>query len=188
MTVWRGIILLMGMAASQATWAFCTGVGSFTINPGTVVVQRDATVGQPISDWLVSNQGVAYQDCNYDGTPQYAITTGIKNTGSKASVTWNGEAVYNTSVRGVGFVYEGRLSVDSTPLPGNWTGIASGQSQAALCTTSASRSIAPTGAVAGERGTGRSATGGRYRYHAAPERLLDGLSARDCRNWRGGGV
>jgi hypothetical protein len=144
MTVWRGIILLMGMAASQATWAFCTGVGSFTINPGTVVVQRDATVGQPISDWLVSNQGVAYQDCNYDGTPQYAITTGIKNTGSKASVTWNGEAVYNTSVRGVGFVYEGRLSVDSTPLPGNWTGIASGQSQVYIMTISHSVGYHPS--------------------------------------------
>ncbi|AVH19831.1 hypothetical protein CWR52_22810 [Enterobacter sp. SGAir0187] len=94
MTVWRVIILLAGMAFCQASWAFCSVTGSFSISPGTVVVQRDAVVGQPISDWLMSNEGVAYQNCNYDGTTQYTIRAGIKNTGAKASVTWNGEAVF----------------------------------------------------------------------------------------------
>lgn len=129
MRVWRIIILLAGIAFFQTSWAFCTATGSFSISPGTVIVQRDATVGQPISDWLMSNEGVAYQDCNYDSTPQYAIVAGIKNTGAKASITWNGEAVFKTNVPGVGYVFEGRTSVDSTPLPESWSGIASGQSQ-----------------------------------------------------------
>ncbi|KLV52812.1 fimbrial protein [Citrobacter sp. MGH104] len=129
MTLWRGMILLVSLAFSQASWALCSITGSFSISPGTVVVQRDAVVGQPISDWLMSNQGVAYQDCNFDSTPQYAINAGIKNTGAKASITWNGEAVFKTNVPGVGYVFEGRTSVDSNPLPENWTGIASGQSQ-----------------------------------------------------------
>lgn len=130
MTVWRGIILLVGMAFCQASWALCSVSGSFSISPGTVVVQRDAVVGQPISDWLMSNEGVAYQNCNYDSTLQYDIYAGIKNTGAKSSLTWNGEAVFNTNVPGVGYVFEGRTSVDSNPLPENWTGITSGQSQA----------------------------------------------------------
>lgn len=129
MTLWRGTILLVSLAFSQAPWALCSITGSFSISPGTVVVQRDAVVGQPISDWLMSNQGVAYQDCNFDSTPQYAINAGIKNTGAKASITWNGEAVFKTNVPGVGYVFEGRASADSNPLPENWTGIASGQSQ-----------------------------------------------------------
>ncbi|MDZ4034392.1 fimbrial protein [Kluyvera ascorbata] len=129
MRVWRGILLLVGMAVCQTSWAFCSVTGSFSINPGTVVVPPDAAVGQPISDWVMSNEGVAYQNCNYDATPQYVINSGIKNTGPKASLTWNGEAVFNTNVPGVGYVFEGRSSVDSNPLPENWTGIASGQSQ-----------------------------------------------------------
>lgn len=129
MRVWRGMILLAGILFCQASWAFCTSSVSFSISPGTVVVQRDVGVGEPISDWLVSNQGMAYQDCNYDATPQYVIKAGIKNTGSRASVNWNGEAVFNSNVAGVGFVFEGRSSVDSNPLPENWIGIASGQSQ-----------------------------------------------------------
>jgi type 1 fimbria pilin len=41
-------------------------------------------------------------------------------------------------------VYEGRLSVDSTPLPGNWTGIASGQSQVYIMTISHSVGYHPS--------------------------------------------
>ena len=144
MTVWRGMILLVSMAICQTSWAFCSVTGSFSISPGTVVVQRDAVVGQPISDWLMSNEGVAYQNCDYDGTPQYAIISGIKNTGAKASVTWNGEAVFNTNVPGVGYVFEGRTSVDSNPLPENWTGIASGQSQVFIIQISHSAGYHPS--------------------------------------------
>ncbi|MGV4091002.1 fimbrial protein [Citrobacter freundii] len=144
MTVWRGMILLVGMAICQTSWAFCSATGSFSISPGTVVVQRDAVVGQPISDWLMSNAGVAYQDCNYDATPQYAINAGIKNTGAKASITWNGEAVFKTNVPGVGYVFEGRTSVDSNPLPENWTGIASGQSQVFIIQISHSAGYHPS--------------------------------------------
>ncbi|HHG0683651.1 fimbrial protein [Enterobacter cloacae] len=144
MNMWRWMIILVGLTVSQASWALCSASGSFSISPGSIVVQRDAVVGQPISDWLMSNQGVAYQNCNYDSTTQYLIVAGIKNTGSKASVTWNGEAVFNTNVAGVGFVFEGRTSFDSNPLPDNWTGIASGQSQVFTTQTSHSSGYHPS--------------------------------------------
>ncbi|EFI3319830.1 TPA: hypothetical protein SI397_001420 [Escherichia coli] len=41
MRVWRGMILLAGILFCQASWAFCTSSVSFSISPGTVVVQRD---------------------------------------------------------------------------------------------------------------------------------------------------
>ncbi|ELC7203509.1 fimbrial protein [Enterobacter hormaechei] len=144
MMLWRGMMLLVGLAFCQASWALCSITGSFSISPGTVVVQRDAVVGQPISDWLMSNQGVAYQNCNFDSTPQYDINAGIKNTGAKASITWNGEAVFKTNVPGVGYVFEGRTSVDSNPLPENWTGIASGQSQVFIIQISHSAGYHPS--------------------------------------------
>ncbi|MBB8528059.1 hypothetical protein U9Z62_03840 [Escherichia coli] len=45
MRVWRGMILLAGILFCQASWAFCTSSVSFSISPGTVVVQRDVGGG-----------------------------------------------------------------------------------------------------------------------------------------------
>ena len=129
MKLWCTIIFLAGIAFSHLSWASCVPGGNFSVSYGTITVQRDVVVGQPISDWLVSSQGVVYQNCNYDNVPQYPISSGIKSTNSRASITWNGEAVFNTNISGVGFVLEGRTSFDSTPLPNSWTGIESGQSQ-----------------------------------------------------------
>lgn len=127
------LLLLPGMRV----WAFCTPTGSFSVNTGNITVQRDVAVGQPISGWLVSNGGQAYNNCNYDATPQYPIVSGIKSNNQHSSgLRYNGETVFDTNVPGVGFVIEALTSFGSNPLTGTWQGISAGNTQTSLAATS----------------------------------------------------
>ncbi|MEQ0274292.1 fimbrial protein [Klebsiella sp. CN_Kp100] len=134
MMQWACMLVLL--AISSGVNAACDAVGSFTLNPGSVTVQRDVAVGQPFTDWIYSNSGVAYQNCNYDSQLQYNIENGIKSyNGRSSGLSYNGEAVFDTNLPGVGFVVEGNAQVGSQAWIG-WQGIKAGTSEKSVVKTS----------------------------------------------------
>lgn len=127
--------LLALLAVSVSTKAACDAVGSFTLNPGSIIVQRDVTVGQPFTDWIYSNSGMAYQNCSFDGQLQYDIENGIKSyNGRSSGLSYNGETVFDTNLPGVGFVLEGNAQSDSQGWSG-WQGIRSGATEQMIVKT-----------------------------------------------------
>lgn len=129
------VYLLVLLATSSGVKAACDAVGSFTINPGSITVQRDMAVGQPITDWLYSNSGVAYQNCNYDAQLQYNIENGVKSyNGRSSGLSYNGETVFDTALPGVGFVLQSRAQKGSQGWTG-WNGISAGKTQAPVLYT-----------------------------------------------------
>lgn len=123
------VYLLVLLATSSGVKAACDAVGSFTINPGSITVQRDMAVGQPITDWLYSNSGVAYQNCNYDAQLQYNIENGVKSyNGRSSGLSYNGETVFDTALPGVGFVLQSRAQKGSQGWTG-WNGLSAGKTQ-----------------------------------------------------------
>lgn len=131
---WGYILVLL--AISGGVNAACDAVGSFTINPGSITVQRDVAVGQPFTDWIYSNSGVAYQNCNYDSQLQYNIENGVKSyNGRSSGLSYNGETVFDTVLPGVGFVIEGNAQVGSQAWIG-WQGIKAGTTEETVVRTS----------------------------------------------------
>ncbi|WP_334652691.1 hypothetical protein [Klebsiella michiganensis] len=130
---WGYILVLL--AISGGVNAACDAVGSFTINPGSITVQRDVAVGQPFTDWIYSNSGVAYQNCNYDSQLQYNIENGVKSyNGRSSGLSYNGEKVFDTVLPGVGFVIEGNAQVGSQAWIG-WQGIKAGTTEETVVRT-----------------------------------------------------
>lgn len=130
---WGYILVLL--AISGGVNAACDAVGSFTINPGSITVQRDVAVGQPFTDWIYSNSGVAYQNCNYDSQLQYNIENGVKSyNGRSSGLSYNGETVFDTVLPGVGFVIEGNAQVGSQAWIG-WQGIKAGTTEETVVRT-----------------------------------------------------
>ncbi|WP_058912081.1 fimbrial protein [Entomohabitans teleogrylli] len=121
------IVLFFCTSLSFGVYAYCDAVGNFTIPAGDIQVQRDAVIGQPISEWIYSNEAAAYQNCNYDteSISGYAIESGIKSYNSQGSgMTYDGKIVFNTNLAGVGFILEGDAKMSSDPWTG-WKGITS---------------------------------------------------------------
>lgn len=136
--------LVMLLVVSGGAKAACDAVGSFSINPGSVTVQRDVVVGQPFTDWIYSNAGVAYRNCSYDGLLQYNIENGIKSYNGRSSrLSYNGETVFDTNLPGVGYVVEGNAQVGSQGWTG-WQGIKTGTTGEALVKTSHNNGDRPT--------------------------------------------
>jgi type 1 fimbria pilin len=109
--------LIIFISANTAK-AACDAVGNFTVNPGNITVQRDVATGQPMTDWYYSNEAVSYRKCNYDSQLQYRIENGIKSyNGRSSGLSYNGETVLDTNLRGVGVIFQGRTRANS----GNWT-------------------------------------------------------------------
>lgn len=133
MMQWGLVILLVISGGAKAA---CDAVGSFTISPGSITVQRDVTVGQPFTDWIYSNSGLAYKNCNYDSQLQYNIENGIKSyNGRTSGLNYNGETVFNTNLAGVGFVIEGNAQIGSGAWVG-WQGILAGTAEETVVKTS----------------------------------------------------
>ncbi len=142
MMLW--VCLLVLLTISNGVNAACDAVGSFTISPGSITVQRDVAVGQPFTDWIYSNSGVAYQNCNYDSQLQYNIENGIKSyNGRSSGLSYNGETVFDSNLPGVGFVIEGSASVNSQGWTG-WQGILAGTTEEKVVSTSHNNGSRPT--------------------------------------------
>lgn len=104
---------------SSVAMANCTIAGSFSFDVGKITVQRDVAVGQPISDWIYTSQGIAYKPCVNFNT-SYAIVSGVGSYNSHTSLKYNGSTVFNSNLSGVGFVLEGRTSIENDSWSG-WT-------------------------------------------------------------------
>ncbi len=137
---WGLMVFLMISGGAKAA---CDAVGSFTLSPGSITVQRDVTVGQPFTDWIYSNSGVAYQNCNYDSLLQYNIENGIKSyNGRSSGLSYNGETVFDTNLAGVGFVIEGNAQMNSMAWAG-WQGILTGATEETVVKTSHANGARP---------------------------------------------
>ncbi|WP_347254505.1 fimbrial protein [Leminorella grimontii] len=130
-----GLVLFANVPPAQGAELYCMPVSSFSINVGNVSVQRDISVGQPIGDWIESSSAVSYVECNYDYYPSDPIVSGIKSYNSFAGITYNGHAVFNTNLTGVGFIIEGKAYFNTTSSWSSWAGVSAGTDQRDLLAT-----------------------------------------------------
>ncbi|WP_058911250.1 fimbrial protein [Entomohabitans teleogrylli] len=127
-TIWQGGLFIL-LSVPLKTLALCEAVGAFSINAGSITVQRDAQVGQPISDWLYSGRGMSYQNCNYDTMAQYSLETGVRsNNGRSSGLLYATDTVFDTNLPGVGFIIEGESHVNTSAWA-PWRGIQVGRTE-----------------------------------------------------------
>jgi len=103
-------LLAGGLLLAPASAAFASSCETIspgtTINPGTITVQRDATVGQPISDWFESPL-VFFRNCEFDSEIPGWRRGGIETTNSASSgLTYGYYRVFDTNLAGVGMIVE----------------------------------------------------------------------------------
>lgn len=135
--------LLLLLCSPSLVMASCTASGAFTINPGTVIVQRDAVVGQPLSDWFESGQIKDFTQCNYDQFTRYDIQNGIKSYNAHASgISYSNETIFDTNIAGVGFILEGRSSFNGLAWT-SWLGIPKGHTEFDIIAASHNRGDRP---------------------------------------------
>lgn len=85
--------------------ASCESISSVaTVNPGTITLQRDVTVGQPISEWFESPI-VEYRNCEFDSeAPGYRVL-GINTVNSASSgLNYENYRIFDTNLPGVGMI------------------------------------------------------------------------------------
>lgn len=112
--------------------AACDAVGTFTINPGHITVQRDVSRGQPLTGWHYSDVAVSYRRCNYDSQIQYRIENGMKSYSRHTSgLSYDGETVLDTNLSGVGVIFQGRVRADSGSWS-HWQGFPAGSVEQAI--------------------------------------------------------
>ena len=123
------MVALLSLIGAAPAWAyrFCTpSVPSVTISGATLLVQRDAKVGDPLSDVILTSPMQVIYTC--PSTPVYADVW--QNFGLKTSNTlWSGGTnIYTSNYTGLGFMLGGTAgngatgwlpSSSTTPLDGN---------------------------------------------------------------------
>lgn len=139
-----GLVLFASMSSALGTELYCTPVSSFSINPGSIEVQRDIAVGQPIGDWVESNSAVSYVDCNYDYYPHDPIVSGVKSYNKLAGMTYGGYTVFSTNLAGIGFIIEGKAYFSTTSSWSSWQGVMAGTYERDLSTTAHSVGVHPS--------------------------------------------
>jgi type 1 fimbria pilin len=123
------MVAALSLVCAAPAWAYriCTpSVPSVTISGATILVQRDAKVGDPLSDLVLTSPIQVIYTC--PSTPIYSNVW--QNFGFKTTSTlWSGSSsIYMSSYTGLGFMLGGSLdtgsiywlpSSSSTPLDGN---------------------------------------------------------------------
>lgn len=105
--------LLANALVSLPAFADCTAASSvFTINAGTILVQRDSVVGTMLSNAVYAPEQMAYSciGMDYGGSGLYSSLT-------PNAITASGSAVFNTNNNGIGVMmgYLGGFN------PGQWS-------------------------------------------------------------------
>lgn len=96
--------VLVGSLFCQQSFAAlsCSKITSaFTLNTGNIIVQRDAAIGQPISNVISAGYTPVY-DCSGE-----VSLIGVKSYLSSNSVASNGAVIYKTNIPGIGITIGG---------------------------------------------------------------------------------
>lgn len=105
------VFILFPKSALSASWDCKVLTSAINIPfPATVVVQRDAAVGQPITDWVTTGLHDIYDCTWYGGKPEYNIveTLTVSNTGQTYSEDGITYKIHPTNLPGVGIVVQGQ--------------------------------------------------------------------------------
>lgn len=112
----KKIIIFLALSSPSAAWSYCDVAGSLTINIPKITVQRDVAVGQPISEWFRSGNGLVYRNCNFDNTSGFQA--GITNHAGRTNFTYGDGIVYKTNLPGVGVLVAGNTALEGQAWPG----------------------------------------------------------------------
>ena len=125
-------ILCFPGTAFPASWDCQVITSSINIPlPSTVVVQRDAAIGQPISDWVTTGSHEIYSCTWYGGGNNYNIIESLTTTNTGETYTENGITyqIHPTNLTGVGIVVQATSESSHSSGPstydfpwGNWAG------------------------------------------------------------------
>ncbi|MCM7587704.1 fimbrial protein [Enterobacter chuandaensis] len=111
----RNVFLLSMLAVSGFIFtSHSRAVNSININLGSVVIDKSARVGDPISHWVTSS---TMNTLNFCGGGYFR--SDLMALRLHSGISYEGKDVFNTGVHGVGFVIGAKEWVDNEP-HGDW--------------------------------------------------------------------